>query len=240
MDIDRTLEDAGLTKNEVIIYLILVKNDELLASDISKKSGLARPYTYDLLNDLQNKGLTTFVQKNGKRYFRATPPEAILHFIKERQKQISAHEKRVLEILPLLIPAKSRSQKTSIEIYDSTASIRILYKSMLHQTKSLQALGATGTVLTIFPEFEAQRIRKKVRVQRLIHGFTGQKKRPYIETRLLPEGSFAAAPTLIYNDKIIIHIWSEPLAIVIQNKEIADQYKAYFNLLWKSAKKAPI
>jgi len=45
------------------------------------------------------------------------------------------------------------------------------------------------------------------------------------------------ATTTIYNDKVAIHILTDkPLIIIIKNKDIADGYRNYFEILWKIAK----
>jgi len=43
----------------------------------------------------------------------------------------------------------------------------------------------------------------------------------------------------IYKNKVCVMILTpkNPLAIIIENKETADSFRKYFNLLWKSAKK---
>ena len=39
-----------------------------------------------------------------------------------------------------------------------------------------------------------------------------------------------------YGDKVVIIAWSDPLFIFsIENKEVSDSYKNYFELLWKNA-----
>ena len=41
----------------------------------------------------------------------------------------------------------------------------------------------------------------------------------------------------IYQDKILQITWSKtPVAILIHSKEIADNYRRYFNDVWKQAK----
>ena len=43
--------------------------------------------------------------------------------------------------------------------------------------------------------------------------------------------------TFIYDDKIAIFMWVEdPIAILMENKELADSYRNYFQVLWKTAK----
>jgi hypothetical protein len=40
----------------------------------------------------------------------------------------------------------------------------------------------------------------------------------------------------IYGDKVAILMWSEPMAILIENKEIAKIFRSYFNALWEMHK----
>jgi hypothetical protein len=41
----------------------------------------------------------------------------------------------------------------------------------------------------------------------------------------------------IFRDKIVIVSWGDiPTGILIQSQDVADQYKTFFNLLWKNAK----
>ena len=50
-------------------------------------------------------------------------------------------------------------------------------------------------------------------------------------------GSGVAA-TNIYSDKVAIILWSKenPFAILIKQREIAEAYRNYFEMLWKTCK----
>ena len=44
--------------------------------------------------------------------------------------------------------------------------------------------------------------------------------------------------TFIYSDKVLIIIWEPfPTAIRIKDKQTADSYRSYFEMLWKISKK---
>ena len=66
-----------------------------------------------------------------------------------------------------------------------------------------------------------------------------QARIPFAEIRYLPEKYSGPAATNIYGDKVAIILWSKenPLAIVIKNKEIAESYKKFFELMWRISKK---
>jgi len=56
--------------------------------------------------------------------------------------------------------------------------------------------------------------------------------------RYLPKDYFSPISTVIYGNKVALIIWSEPYyAFLIENKEVADSFKSYFNLLWNGAKR---
>ena len=60
---------------------------------------------------------------------------------------------------------------------------------------------------------------------------------PLAEIRYLPEKYSSPVSINIYGDKTATILWaSQPLAIVIKNKYIADGYRNYFGLLWNTAK----
>ncbi|MBI5636283.1 hypothetical protein HY993_04945 [Candidatus Micrarchaeota archaeon] len=41
----------------------------------------------------------------------------------------------------------------------------------------------------------------------------------------------------VYATKVLLALWNEsPTAMIIDNAQAADSFKAYFNLLWKNAK----
>jgi len=56
----------------------------------------------------------------------------------------------------------------------------------------------------------------------------------YSKIKKLPNENSFPTTTLIYGGKIAIFNWQQPYnAIVISNKNLANTYKDYFELLWK-------
>ena len=80
MDISILIK-AGLTNRESEAYLALLQLQEALVSEISKKTKENRTHIYDTLNSLIEKGFVSYVIKNGKKYFRAAPPEKLIEYL---------------------------------------------------------------------------------------------------------------------------------------------------------------
>src|SRR3989344_4179059 len=75
-----TLEKIGLTKNESIVYLTLVKSGTIKTAEILKKSGLNSGRIYDTLESLKHKGLISESNINGVKHFTALKDEKINRF----------------------------------------------------------------------------------------------------------------------------------------------------------------
>ena len=61
------LEFIGLHKNERIIYLDLIKNGSSTALEVSKRTKIHRPNTYDALRKLLEKGFISQVKNISKK-----------------------------------------------------------------------------------------------------------------------------------------------------------------------------
>ncbi len=59
----------------------------------------------------------------------------------------------------------------------------------------------------------------------------------FTEFKFMPIELESPTATIIYSDKVILQSWaSEPFAVMIKNKEMAENQRRYFEELWKIAK----
>lgn len=235
-----------LTDNEIKVYTALLELGESLASKIGEKIGMNRTHVYDILESLINKGLVSYVIKNNRKFFRAANPNKLYDYLKEKEKRIKEQEVKIKEIIPnLLALQKPKEEKTITEIYHGKEGIKTIYNDILRKVKEYYVLGATGKIAEMlkyyFPQHERQRVKKKVKLKLLFNKSLRKKeiatKRKFAEIRFLPKEFSSPIPTTIYENRIVILIWTEPLAIVIENKEVTNTYKKYFDLLWNISRK---
>ena len=65
---DLTVFDSlGLARNEIAVYLLLLKSGSSKGAVIAKNMDISRPHIYDALNSLVKKGLASYSIKNGTR-----------------------------------------------------------------------------------------------------------------------------------------------------------------------------
>ena len=81
--------------------------------------------------------------------------------------------------------------------------------------------------------------RNKIKVKTLLSNKFRNLKLPKLyEIRYLPGEYTFPSSTVVYEDKVLIIMWShQPIAILIRGKEVSESYKQYFEMLWMSAKR---
>lgn len=233
------LEQLGLTKNQSIVYISLLKLGSTSVQNIIKESGLHRSRVYDSLERLEDLGLISFVVKDFKKYFQAENPEKLLDYLDEKK-----------EIVNQILPELKRLEGTKKEvinafIYKGKEGIKTIHSEMLKEGKEVYVLGAKGKIFTelpyFIPNFERERIKKKIRFN-LIYDKKEFKefeketvKRSLFEGRTLPKGFESNAVVNVFGNKVAIVLWKEyPSAFLIENKEVADSFRKWFNLIYKN------
>ena len=60
------------------------------------------------------------------------------------------------------------------------------------------------------------------------------KKSHYTQVRFIDH--YTPAGINIHGDNVAIFVWNKNLAFVLTGREIADSFREYFKILWKTAK----
>ncbi len=74
---EQILEEIGFTRNEIKIYLALLKLGASTTGKIIESTGLHRAIVYDTLEKLLKKGIVSFVIQNNRKVFKAYDPERL-------------------------------------------------------------------------------------------------------------------------------------------------------------------
>lgn len=226
------LKDSGLTDNEVKVYLALVNNGANLAGRISRLTGLHRRTVYDITEMLIQKGLIGYMLKNNRRIFSATNPNKLLENLQEKEALL----------LPIVHELKQKldekKEKEETLFYKGKQALKNIFEDQLN-SKEILILGANSqaynTLQFYFKWYDQKRKKNKIKTRIITHD-KKIKRIPLAEIRYIEEKYSNPLAINIYKDKVAIILWAkEPIAILIKNKEIADSYKLYFELMWKTA-----
>jgi HTH-type transcriptional regulator, sugar sensing transcriptional regulator len=227
------LKQAGLTDNETKVYLALLDLGPSLAGAISRKTGLHRRTVYDTTEMLIKKGLVGYILKNNRRLFQASSPDRILEMIEEKHNILN----------PIVEGLKQRYSKTKVHeetnFYKGKEGLKTIFEDQLN-SKEILILGASPKAYEIlqyyFKWYDKKRKLKKIKA-RIIAQDKNIKRIALAEIRYLPSKYSSPVAVNIYDDKTAIILWAtEPIAILIKNKEISEGYRNYFEILWKIAK----
>lgn len=232
------LKEVGLSEGEIQVYLMLLKTGPSFVAKISQTTGLHRTNIYDTLEKLKEKGFVSFYGKEGKTYFKAAHPSKILDFIKEKQENIQ-------NLLPELIDlTKLPKEETEVEVFKGNHALKQWLKDVLDEKADFFGIGINEKFLfdTIpyyfqhyIKEMEKIGFNEKLLVVEGSKHFTGS---PRSEYKFIPKEYFPPTTTGIYANKVAIVINHPiPILIIIKNKQVADSYKKYFDLLWQIGKK---
>ncbi|MBW2999828.1 hypothetical protein KY339_04085, partial [Candidatus Woesearchaeota archaeon] len=96
------LEEIGLTKSEINVYLALLELGSSTTGKIVDKSNASSSKIYEILDKLIQKGLASFIIKGGVKYFEAAPPERIMDYMEDKTAKLNQQKQNLKKILPEL------------------------------------------------------------------------------------------------------------------------------------------
>ncbi|MBU0757387.1 MAG: hypothetical protein KKF44_04925 [Nanoarchaeota archaeon] len=237
----KTLEKVGLTRNEAIIYIELLKEGGGTAKDITRKTNMHRTTVYGCFQRLEKKGLASEISKEGVTFFRPAHPLKLHSLLQERERQLK-------DILPDLLNMENSVKKTKheVEYFKGRQGLKTIFEDIIVSGENYVAYGPSeeieSNLKAYFHHFREARQKKNIHI-RLIYSEEAYGKQytktPLSEIRYLPNEYFASASHRVYGDKVAIIIadTDDPIGILIHNKEVAKSFRKHFNLLWKIAKK---
>ncbi len=238
--IQETLESIGMNKNEILIYLDLIKAGSSSAHDISSSTKIHRPNVYDTLDKMIKKGIVTSSIEDGKKIFYPIEPNNLFEYLKQKEYDLK-------EIIPEIEKFKAiAKQERKVEMAEGIRAFRILLNDLLEKGSDIYVYGIPKDVPDMIggflTDFHQKRMQKGI-IMKHIYNKDAEKRvkylneMPYTEARYLPSAYNSTSSTLVCGNVVMLLFWDEPMFIVtIQNESIANAYKKYFEILWEEAK----
>lgn len=242
------LEQIGLTPTESKVYLALLELGESKVGDILDRAKLNSGRIYDVLNSLKNRGLISSITKGSVKYFIPSPPDRVRELLKEKIKIVEKEQKDFENILPELSKRFEKLKlKTNVEVFLGVDGLKAAYSIFLKEGEKDKNLYIQGIISKEkYPEglvnllkyyIYKKRVELKLKTKKLISE-EARKESLYSEDkseiRYLPFPLITGIETL--GEITLIEIQKEPIfTILIRNKEVTDDLKKQFELLWKSA-----
>ncbi len=241
MQIEKALQNLGLSEKEARVYIALVKLDKSTATKIAKKSDLKRPTVYLVLDELRKKGLVLKIPNPKKQIFIAKDPREL---VGEAENKIDSAKK----VLPELLALSGEEKKPRILYFEGIKEIENLLWHKLDEMNNKTLFGFYGhgencpkKLLDLFTrkyqkELDKRNIKikgiapthaslKKIRKQDEEHGRTIKK---------VPFSEYSSGMQIDIGESFVrILSFQDLQGVVIENKHIAKTMKQIFDMTWK-------
>lgn len=235
--VEEILSELGLNRREIICYTALLELGSSRVGLIVKKTNIPSSKIYEVLERLIGRGLVSYVIIKNVRNYQAADPKTLLNHLEDKKRRLNA-------IMPKLLLKQSMSSRQSVEIFEGQKAVFTLFTDLIVDAKSKEEYlvfsideeNKNDNANLFFRNLALRRKEKKLDVKLLknqkIHKLESHTKLELKFTRFnLPQG------ITIFRDHVIILSWTNsPVAIKIQSKQLADQWKGFFHQLWKESK----
>ncbi len=237
----KILEDIGLSTAEIKVYLALLELGTATAGPILEKAGLQNSVVHMTLNKLIDKGFVTFVKEGKRNHYQAANPRHIIEYMNEKKERFE-------QILPeLLLKQRQSREKPEVITFRGVKGIReLLYELLEAGGENHYTVGSCVKSLMMgeawWVSYHKKRATRRIRAKLIFN----ESLRQWCEINRYPKAEYKfthtnfepLTETIIRNDKIGIIIWTDkPFGVLLHNKEAADSYTHYFELIWNQAGK---
>jgi len=245
------LQRIGLTRGESEVYITLLKTGNTSSGRLIKDSGVSRSKVYEVLERLKQKGLVTEMIKQNVKYFEVTNPTRIIDMLKIEQNDMNKKINEAKNLIPQLVKVQSaQREKQESKIYTGIEGWKTLYNEILETHKIGEEYLAFGIspedlnnkqVQQFFRNFHLKRAEKKMRARLIMYDKTREIIKKYFSDIKYYQYRFLDTkfPTNIniHKDNVVTLVWGEnPVAFLIQSKQVANKYKGYFEEMWRKAR----
>ena len=232
------LKKLGLTEKEAKIYLACLELGTGTVVKISRKAEITRGSTYDVLEEMLDKGYVSKLHKDKHMVFSAVDPEILMKNYKDRLRDF---EMALPELKGLFNQYSSRPK---VRYFEGLDGIKRVYEDTLTATTEILNYSNTHEILSHWPTYNDDYVSLRTQKSIFLRGIApsdeyGKKlikdDRKYLrEFRLLSSKDFNFTNEInIYDNKVAIVSFSpELIGIIIESQAIADTQRDIFKMAW--------
>lgn len=240
MEFVESLRNLGLNEKEAKVYLALLSMNKATAYSVALKSGLKKPTTYVILEDLIRKGFTLKIPQEKKSLYLAKSPQECVSLVQQKVNDTK-------EILPeLMAIQKKDEEKTRVSYYEGIEGIKEVYNDTLNYQGEFLAFGSEDILKAVGDEWMNQfiknRVQKNVSVRAVVPATRYFKEelfeKDHKQLRMMKfidpkEFPFSIEIDVYGGSKVSLISGKEAMGAIIESSEVHNTMKLIFELLWK-------
>lgn len=241
----------GLDDKEAKVFLASLELGGENVLTIAKKAGINRVATYEALESLIKKGLVSTFIKGKRTNYTATDPERLEYLLEREQQNIASKFDVFKGLLPQLKSIYNVSEnKPKVTYYEGKEGLQTIQSSFLQSKEKVLRLIYLHDVLgKVFSKnemstYSAKRIKAGIKVKCVVvvkdKSLVLEEANKYVDRLYLDYKDFPMDSDItIFDDKIAMVSLQQLFGVVIENQELTNTMKSFFDLVLTIAKKDP-
>lgn len=244
------LKHIGLSDNEAKVYLAMLELGPSPVLEIAAKAGINRPTAYVQIESLKKMGLVSTQTKGKKQLFIAEDPSQLEILLDEEEKEIEHKKEELQKILPELTETFNKAEdRPQVRFFEGKEGLTRMQGIFLtSKEKSVVSISSADDIFRVFPahnkSYVPQRVKKKIHAKLVYTSSQGKLFEDHDED-MLRDTVYISAKDFDYHADIVvagdqIHISAlkgKISGIIIEHRDLADSFRAIFEMLWKAYRK---
>ena len=249
MRIQEALQALGINEKESAVYVALLQLGRASAYSISEKSGLKKPTTYVVLDELIKKALVYKIPRERKQLYMARSPEQVFAMTEERLKL--AKEK-----LPeLLAFSRDEQKKVNVMYFEGVNGIKHMLEYKIKEMEGKELVGFYATdenfdqdTKNEFDEYFKKEWNEKMlknKISMRIVAPDGPTMKPYRDVdkkygrmvKIVPKELYSSDTAIdVIGDIVRIQDYKNTQGVLLENPGIAKTMREIFEMVWAGVK----
>jgi HTH-type transcriptional regulator, sugar sensing transcriptional regulator len=239
----------GLTEGEAKVYAALLELGSSTVGPVTKRSGVSYSNIYEILERLLEKGIATFIVKNGVKNFQAVDPINLSKYLDKKQEEVDKQKDLLKIALPRIEALQGINPKQEASLFVGIKGLLAAYNEFLKDSgpdeESIWIYVHDKRYADVSDKFYTENwdvVDGKLKKSRGI-GNMLYKNSPFMkiygkkhEVRFVDFPIFAHGE--VFRDRFLLISWEDPIiAVLIKAKHVSDNFREYFEDVWKVARK---
>lgn len=248
-----TLIKLGLSEKESKVYLASLELGEETVQNIAKKAGVNRPTAYVILEKLMKMGLASSIEKGKKTLFVAENPKELENILKHEESMIDEKKVELKGVMNQLEAVyNSKQGKPIVRYFEGADGLETLDRygiNRLGKKEEYVSISPVDLIEKYFPDRRKKAVAERVKANlksKLIYTHKDgaipeyQNKSEMREGLFIPREQLPLSATIsVYPEwgiKLYYYDELKPWGVMIENQELAKNFKLLFDLAWEGAK----